>query len=255
MPENGVFHNLILAKMKTRYFGHAKQFMHAFWGVGQMSFVKHAVFVGEDAPNLQDHEAISKFILNRVSKDNIVISEGICDALDHASPNACYGGKLGLDCTGGEIETSVKEIISDDLLLDKMSSICQDIKNVRQFMTDTKTPVTFIAIKKERLIKEVFKTLRPVRKHTKLLVFTDFGSDDIDNLYMLIWKVTNNIDAKRDLFIEDEFFGIDATKKGALEGYNREWPNVVNCDKNILDSLRKRGLIDASDELLKKFWI
>ncbi|MDR1285159.1 MAG: menaquinone biosynthesis decarboxylase [Campylobacteraceae bacterium] len=255
MPENGVFHNLILAKMKTRYFGHAKQFMHAFWGVGQMSFVKHAIFVGDDAPNLQDHEDISKFILNRVSKDNIIISEGICDALDHASPNACYGGKLGLDCTGGEIEAEMKEIVSNSLMLDKISSICSEIKDARQFMTDTKTPVTFIAIRKERPIKEIFKMLRPIRKHTKLLVFVDADSDDIKNLYMLIWKVVNNIDAKRDIFIEDEFFGIDATKKGELEGYNREWPNVVNCDKNVLENLRKRGLIDVSDEFLKKFWI
>ncbi|WP_293448354.1 menaquinone biosynthesis decarboxylase, partial [Persephonella sp.] len=37
MPENGVFHNLILAKIKPMYKGHAKQIMHAFWGVGQMS--------------------------------------------------------------------------------------------------------------------------------------------------------------------------------------------------------------------------
>ncbi|HRF57938.1 MAG TPA: menaquinone biosynthesis decarboxylase, partial [Campylobacterales bacterium] len=44
MPENGVFHNLILAKIDALYPGHAKQAMHAFWGVGQMSFVKHAVF-------------------------------------------------------------------------------------------------------------------------------------------------------------------------------------------------------------------
>ncbi|MDR1460122.1 MAG: menaquinone biosynthesis decarboxylase [Campylobacteraceae bacterium] len=255
MPENGVFHNLILAKMKTRYLGHAKQFMHAFWGVGQMSFVKHAVFVGDDAPNLRDYESISKFILNRVSRENIIISEGICDALDHASPNACYGGKLGLDCTGDEIEAEAREIINDTLMLDKISSICSEIKDARQFMTDTKTPVTFVTIKKERPIKEIFKMLRPIRKHTKLLVFTDADSDDIKNLYMLIWKVTNNIDAKRDIFIEDEFFGIDATKKGALEGYSREWPSVVNCDKNVLESLRKRGLVDISDEFLKKFWM
>ncbi|NLC28226.1 MAG: menaquinone biosynthesis decarboxylase, partial [Campylobacteraceae bacterium] len=32
MPENGVCHNLILAKMSPKYPGHAKQFMHAFWG-------------------------------------------------------------------------------------------------------------------------------------------------------------------------------------------------------------------------------
>ncbi|MDR0407583.1 MAG: menaquinone biosynthesis decarboxylase [Campylobacteraceae bacterium] len=255
MPENGVFHNLILAKMKTRYFGHAKQFMHAFWGVGQMSFVKHAIFVGDDAPSLQDYENISRFILNRVSRENIIISEGICDALDHASPNACYGGKLGLDCTGEETEAEAKEIISDAKLLDKMSLLCREIKDVKQFMTDTKTPVTFVALKKERLICEVFRLLRIVKRHTKLLVFTDFESDGIDNLYMLIWKVTNNIDAKRDIFLEDDFFGIDATEKGVLERYEREWPDVVNCDKNVLENLRKKELIDVSDEFLNKFWI
>jgi 4-hydroxy-3-polyprenylbenzoate decarboxylase len=255
MPENGVFHNLILAKMETRYVGHAKQFMHAFWGVGQMSFVKHAIFVGDNAPSLQDRESISRFILNRVSKENIIISEGICDALDHASPNANYGGKLGLDCTGDEVESDLKEIIDDTVLLDKMSLLCREIKSVKQFMTDTKTPVTFVAIKKERLMQEVFRLLRPVKKYTKLLVFVNSESDDIENLYMLIWKVVNNIDAKRDIFLEDEFFGIDATKKGALEGYNREWPNVVNCDKNVLDDLRKRGLVEFDEEFLRKFWI
>ena len=44
MPENGVYHNLILAKINTFYPGHASQMMHAFWGVGQMSFVKHTIF-------------------------------------------------------------------------------------------------------------------------------------------------------------------------------------------------------------------
>jgi 4-hydroxy-3-polyprenylbenzoate decarboxylase len=97
MPENGVFHNLILAKMQTRYKGHAKQFMHAFWGVGQMSFVKHAIFVGDDAPNLTDYEALAEHILNRVSPDRLLISEGVIDALDHAAPEQLVGGKLGVD--------------------------------------------------------------------------------------------------------------------------------------------------------------
>ena len=66
MPENGVFHNLILAKIKTLYPGHAQQMMHAFWGVGQMSFVKHAIFVNEDAPELTDHDKLAKHILNRI---------------------------------------------------------------------------------------------------------------------------------------------------------------------------------------------
>lgn len=32
MPENGVFHNLILAKLNAWYPAHAKQMMHAFLG-------------------------------------------------------------------------------------------------------------------------------------------------------------------------------------------------------------------------------
>jgi 4-hydroxy-3-polyprenylbenzoate decarboxylase len=255
MPENGVFHNLIIAKMQPRYVGHAKQFMHAFWGVGQMSFVKHAVFVGPDAPDLRDSDAIARYILDRVSRQNLIISEGVCDALDHASPNACYGGKLGIDCTGDEVEGCDWEFLSDAELLQKAQSYAPEIKDARQFMRKSKTPTTFIKIAKERPIREVHKLLRPLRKHTKLLVFVDAGCDDIDNLYMLIWKVTNNIDAKRDLFLEDEFFGIDATAKGSDEGYEREWPAAVNCDKNTIESLRKRGLIDADDEFLKKFWI
>ncbi|MDO5045325.1 menaquinone biosynthesis decarboxylase, partial [Campylobacter sp.] len=66
MPENGVFHNLILAKLKVLYPAHAKQAMHAFWGVGQMSFVKHAIFVDESAPKLTEYAKFSEFVLNRL---------------------------------------------------------------------------------------------------------------------------------------------------------------------------------------------
>ncbi len=119
MPENGVFHNLILAKMDVRYPGHPKQFMHAFWGVGQMSFVKHAIFVDKDAPALSDYENITKYILDRVSTEKILITEGILDQLDHSSPKPLEGGKLGIDATGKEIERVV-EVIDDDLLLEKV---------------------------------------------------------------------------------------------------------------------------------------
>ncbi len=99
MPENGVFHNLILAKMKPLYKGHTKQFMHLFWGSGQMSFVKHALFFGEDAPKLTNYEALATYALNRFIPKCLFISEGITDALDHSSPETLVGGKLGVDFT------------------------------------------------------------------------------------------------------------------------------------------------------------
>jgi len=99
MPENGVFHNLILAKMQPHYRGHAKQFMHVFWGAGQMSFVKHAIFVDEKAPKLTEYELLATYILDRFSPNSMLITQGITDALDHSSPEALVGGKLGIDAT------------------------------------------------------------------------------------------------------------------------------------------------------------
>ena len=116
MPENGVFHNLILAKLFPQYPGHARQLMHAFWGVGQMSFVKHAIFVGEDAPELGAYEKVLKYVLDRFSVKGIVLSEGVCDALDHASPQYAYGGKLGLDVAQAELVEGVKGVSDEELL-------------------------------------------------------------------------------------------------------------------------------------------
>lgn len=96
MPENGVFHNLILAKIDAKYPAHAQQIMHAFWGVGQMSFVKHAIFVDKNAPSLKDYDALIPYMLDRFNTKKILISEGICDQLDHASPNSCFGVKQDL---------------------------------------------------------------------------------------------------------------------------------------------------------------
>ncbi|WP_331773789.1 menaquinone biosynthesis decarboxylase [Sulfurospirillum sp. 1612] len=255
MPENGVFHNLIIAKMRTLYPGHAKQFMHAFWGVGQMSFVKHAFFVNEDAPALDHYDDLSDYILDRVSVDNILISEGVCDALDHASPNACYGGKLGVDCTADNVSFCKKEILQDAKLYDIISKKVDEVVCLHQYKTHTKTPITVLALNKKREIKELYEDLKEFQAHMKLLVFVDMEKNDIENPYMLIWRVVNNIDAKRDLFLNEEFIGIDATSKNENDGYMRDWPQDTDCDQKVLESLIQRGLIKNNKELFKNYHV
>lgn len=255
MPENGVFHNLILAKMKTLYPGHAKQFMHAFWGVGQMSFVKHAFFLPEDAPSLNDYENVSDFICDRVNIENIIISEGVCDALDHASPNACYGGKLGVDCTSDNVTFRAKKILQDDELYARITSLIREVSQIKQYKVHTKTPITVLAIEKTRPVKELYEVLKPLKEHVKLLVFVDKNSNDVDNPYMLIWRIVNNIDAKRDIFLEEEYIGIDATSKSKIDGYEREWPGDTDCDKKTIKSLQERGLITNNEEFLKYYHV
>ncbi len=255
MPENGAFHNLIISKMRVLYPGHAKQFMHAFWGVGQMSFVKHAIFVGGDAPNLDDYEALSDYICDRLMVENILISEGVCDALDHSSDSFAYGGKLGVDCTSDNVNFPKKSIISDSELLLKIQAIVPEVSDIKQYKIYTKTPICVIAIDKKVPILEIYKKLKPIKEYTKLLIFVDEKKNDIYNPYMLIWRVANNIDAVRDIYLEREFIGVDGTNKGEIEKFPREWPDDTDCDKMVIDSLIKRGIIDVDEEFLKRFYI
>jgi 4-hydroxy-3-polyprenylbenzoate decarboxylase len=255
MPENGVFHNLIIAKMQTRYPGHASQFMHAFWGVGQMSFVKHAIFVNDDAPDLENYEALSDYILDRVQISNIIVSEGVCDALDHSSDRFAYGGKLGVDCTEDNVNFPQKNILDDEVLFSKIVEIEPTIKEIKQYKTYTKTPVCMIAIDKQESIKNIYDKLKILKEHTKLLVFVDVQKNDLSNIYMLIWRIVNNIDASRDIFLEKEFIGIDATNKGKVENFPRRWPDDTDCDREVISNLRKRGLLNIDDSFLDKYYI
>ncbi|MBN2824911.1 MAG: menaquinone biosynthesis decarboxylase [Campylobacterales bacterium] len=254
MPENGVFHNLILAKMKKRYKGHAKQFMHAFWGVGQMSFVKHALFVGEDAPHLDEDEAITRHILNRLKPENILITEGIIDALDHASSEALVGGKLGIDATNEPLneEYRLKSVLDDTMLLAKVQAIDSSVKALKQYIRDTINPITVIAVEKTSSQKELIAKLTPLSEYIKILVIVDAHSNFVENPYMLVWRVANNIDASRDIVLQP-FIAIDATNKSEVDGFYREWPKDTLCDKATLDSLQEKGVIDIDQAFINRF--
>lgn len=252
MPENGVFHNLILAKMKTLYKGHAQQFMHAFWGVGQMSFVKHAIFVGENAPELEESVALTEHILNRIDKKKILITSGVVDHLDHSSDEQFVGGKLGIDATGDEVEEGVEALLSDAELLAKMQEIDANILELKQYFTQTKTPLCVITVNKTKSVKSDLEKFALLTPHIKCLVIVDKANNDIHEPYMLIWRVVNNIDAQRDITLEP-FIVIDATNKGELDGYTREWPGDTFCTKEVLDALQERGIINIDEAFIKKF--
>ena len=262
MPENGVFHNLILAKIEARFPRIAQQSMHAFWGVGQMSFVKHAIFVGENAPSLQDKEIVP-YILNRFSVKNCLISEGVCDALDHSSPSFAQGGKLGLDCTNAlEIEDKLELLDTMQLhkILSEVFSPSGKVKSVRQIYKETKNPIIIVGIDKKESLKKAFLRLERAKlesqhqesnlqnfnlleKYMRIVVVVDELKNDLDNLYMLLWRVVNNIDAKRDIKIIGKTLLLDACDKDVSDDYLREWPKETDCSREVLDKLEKYGLL------------
>ncbi|MDO4673936.1 menaquinone biosynthesis decarboxylase [Campylobacter sp.] len=253
MPENGVFHNLILAKIDPRYPAHAQQIMHALWGAGQMSFVKHAIFVGKDAPHLEDYGAIIPYILNRFDAGKILISQGICDQLDHASPDACFGGKAGLDATEN-FDAEGPEILEDENLRGFFERELGVELKLRQFYKESKSPIVCILCEKREQVKQSFERLLKFKKHFRILVFLD-PQNRLENPYMLVWRVANCIDAARDIFIQEGRVGVDATAKGELEGYEREWPQQTDCTKSVVDSLILRKILEDEAEIFKKFEI
>ncbi|EAI7265602.1 menaquinone biosynthesis decarboxylase [Campylobacter coli] len=252
MPENGVFHNLILAKIDAKYPAHAQQVMHAFWGVGQMSFVKHAIFVDKKAPNLDDYDTLIPYILNRFNANKILISEGICDQLDHASPNSCFGGKAGLDACEETIVEEL-EILEDEKLLELFKTKIE-LVNLKQFYKESKSPIVCILLDKKEKIEQSFEKLLEFKKHFRILIFLD-TNNKLENPYMLVWRVVNNIDAKRDIFIKADRVGVDTTAKGLVEGYERVWPKQTDCTKSVIEDLILRNILENNPELFSKFEI
>lgn len=99
LPLEGVFHNYCFVSIDKRYPGQTRKVMYALWGLGQMMFTKIIVIVDKNV-NVQNVSEVLWRVGNNVDpRRDLVIVEGPLDALDHASPTAFYGGKLGIDAT------------------------------------------------------------------------------------------------------------------------------------------------------------
>lgn len=99
MPAEGVFHNLILVKIRKSYPGHARKVMHSIWGTGQAMFSKVILVVDEDVDVQNYREVVWKALNNIDPERDIQFVMGPVDSLDHSSRLANYGSKMGIDAT------------------------------------------------------------------------------------------------------------------------------------------------------------
>ena len=99
LPLTGVFHNCAMVSIKKSYPQQAKKVMQAIWGMGQMMFTKMIIVV-DDHVNVQDEAEVWWRVFNNIdARRDIVLADGPLDALDHSSPMAKWGTKLGIDAT------------------------------------------------------------------------------------------------------------------------------------------------------------
>ncbi|MBF1695427.1 MAG: UbiD family decarboxylase, partial [Selenomonas sp.] len=99
MPLEGVFHDCIVVSIKKQFPMHARKVMHALWGMGQMMNVKMIIVVDAHV-NVQDMKEVWWRVFNNIdAKYDLEIVQGPLDVLDHSSPMAKWGSKLGIDAT------------------------------------------------------------------------------------------------------------------------------------------------------------
>ncbi len=99
MPPEGVFHNLVIVKIRKRFPGHARKVMFGLWGLGLLMLAK-AIVVVDEWVDVHDLSQVAWQALGNVdwSRD-IVVVDGPVDHLDHASYRHSFGGKIGIDAT------------------------------------------------------------------------------------------------------------------------------------------------------------
>lgn len=222
MPLEGVFHNCAIVSVRSKYPGSARKVMNAIWGMGQMMYSKLIVAVDETV-DVQNTAQVRDAVLNNVHGiDSLFLSEGPLDALDHSSDRALYGSRLGVDATASGSGTAESGV------------------------TNT---FQIVSVKKEHPWqgREALKEF--MKQHRDKFVIAVDDSINPKDLATVMWKVFNNIDAKRDIVLSGDQIGIDATKKLREEGLTRDWPNDIVMTDQIKQYVNERWREYGIDEI------
>ena len=213
LPLEGVFHNCAIVSIKNKYPGAAIKIMNSIWGMGQMMYTKLIIAV-DDSVDVQNLAQVRDAVLNNViTKHHLFISEGPLDALDHSSNEALYGNRLGVDAT---------------------------TKKERQVDKEITNTYEIIQVSKQKPGEGREILAKYMNSHPDKFVIAVDHDVNVEDLSTVMWKVFNNIDAKRDLVLTGNKIGIDATKKWPEEGLTRPWPSDIVMTQEIKDMVDER---------------
>lgn len=238
LPWEGVFHNISIVSIYKEFPEHARRLASGIWGQGQMSFCKCVVAVGEetDPSNLKD---VWKLLKNSFDpSQDIEITNGVLDALDHSSPRPLAGSKIAIDLTPRdtcETPRTPKPLVAPDEA--KLDEIRAFLRKELSGVVAINFADSFCAVsidKNGRSGKSLIDECARSKLFDGFFRAVAFFDSDIDvaNFPKMLWKVFNNTDPSRDIHVrESGLVFIDACKKGIADGYTRDWPDDLSFDK------------------------
>ncbi len=252
LPMEGVFHNLVIVKIKKDYPGQALKVMNSMWGAGQMMFTKMMIVVDGDV-DIHDNLAVAKYISENVDPQNdIIYTNGPMDVLDHSCSNMAFGGKMGIDATKKLPEEkrseSIAPVTKSNINKENIYAKFSEIKDINDVLLNMGISLVIVSIEKNRKghIAEINKQLFELEdfKQVKIIIYLEH-TIDISDLADAVWRFSNNVDPRRDAFTiyansEDEIshVGFDGTRKTLeFDGFKRDWPNILANTQEVIDTI------------------
>jgi 4-hydroxy-3-polyprenylbenzoate decarboxylase len=252
MPVEGVFHNLVIAKIKKDYAGQGQKVMNAMWGAGQMMFNKILVLVDGEM-KIQNYEELAKSVFKNINPaTDIYFSQGPMDVLDHSCSKLGFGGKMCIDGTfkfEEELDESYElRAVSYELSENNLREKFPEIHHVNTSLLKKEIPCLIISVKKNRKehIKELHEQIFSLNEMVgvKMILYVEH-TVDANDLPTALWRFCNNLDPKRDSHINKRpttnlklqtsnytaCIGFDGTRKTKdFDDFNRDWPNIIVAD-------------------------
>jgi len=262
MPVEGVFHNLVIVKIKKDYAGQGQKVMNAMWGAGQMMFNKILVLADQNV-KIQNYKALAQYVFKNLNPaTDIYFSQGPMDVLDHSCSKLGFGGKMCIDGTTKYEEEKQDgfelRAVSGELDEKFLKSRFPEIYAVNTSLLKREIPCLIISVEKNRKghIRELHEQICKLQEieGIKMILYVEH-TVDANDLPTALWRFCNNLDPKRDhmlrevkgrwLKVEEHIkeinlkpqtsnvkpsacMGFDGTRKTKeFDDFQRDWPNII----------------------------
>lgn len=273
LPFSGVAHNLMLVKIHKSYPGQARKVAHAIWGLGQAMFTKTIVVIDQHGPDVHDEAAVARWVLQRLdATSSFEMVLGPTETLDHATRALHFGSKLCIDASiplPGDVGThgqgsGILGLSGADIPVRADSPAPAGVPvplaglegvtgswQVGEF-------VTVLELNKTRghqpreLANAIFQ--QAGEAPLPLVVMLPAGLIKPGDREALVWAALANIDPERDLLFDEtpvqvdgrwllkrhpKHIVVDATKKDARDGFERDWPEMQVHPPQVLERVKE----------------
>jgi 4-hydroxy-3-polyprenylbenzoate decarboxylase len=263
MPVEGVFHNLVIVKIKKDFAGQGQKVMNAMWGAGQMMFNKILVLADEHV-KIQNYEELAKYVFRNLNPaTDIYFSQGPMDVLDHSCSKLGFGGKMCIDGTMKFEEEKEKgyelRAVSRELNEEFFRNRFSEIYEVNTSLLRKEIPCLIISVEKNRKghIRQLHEQICELQEMEgiKMILYVEH-TVNANDLPIALWRFCNNLDPKRDHILYNEqqnskseirnsnlysCMGFDGTRKTKeFDDFHRDWPNIIVADDATMKAVDEK---------------